>query len=763
VTYPMLEAALAYARRGLPVFPLWPGKKIPRIGERDGGRGFHDATLDEAQIREWWTRWPDANIGVAVPAHLIVLDVDPRKGGDVTWKELAGDRTVDTLTSFSGRGDGGFHLYLLRPEGDIKGNPGPGVDIKVGGAGYVVAPPSIHPDSGKPYTWGEAGPDAEFQAPPDWLTAWIVRPEAPAAPVNAVPPRPAGGGFEAEDDGPAGDYNRKTTWHEILPADGWTIARVIGEEVRWVRPGKNARDGISATTGHQGRDCLKVFTSSVPGLEPDEAYSRFGYYAAIHHGGDRSAAARELRRLGYGGASEPFDPVGWITEPARQKLAETAGEDPEAPAPDSHGWETVDLGGVLDEGYEPPKPELLRRTDGKALLYRGRINGLFGESGGGKSFISQRAIVEVIAAHGNVLVIDLEDHVGSYIARLMAMGLTRQAIRGHLRYISPELALGPQAGVYLAELVTDFKPELVVIDSTGEALSIQGVRPNEDDEVARWFRTLPRAIANLGPAVLTLDHVPKSDDAPKNYAIGSQRKRAAIDGALYRVEVGVAPVKGKTGRLKLICAKDRAGNWQHGTQVAEVTIADTADGTQLTLSEPSDPNRPTTLMIKVSEFLDRTGRVASRRQIDQNVSGKREYVARAIDALIGEGYCREKQREGKGGGVDIELVRPFNDPVDFSWIDGSASSAPTASHAIERGSLTPAEPFCVFCVPQSIGHGTRDTEGVGQGASGAPFEPPNRVPTENAVSAPDDEGGESPAEHYVALPPEPERTVDGLF
>src|SRR5258708_4431274 len=55
-----LEYALAYARVGFAVFPCRPRGKEPITKH-----GFKDATRDEAQIRKWWTRWPDANIGIA--------------------------------------------------------------------------------------------------------------------------------------------------------------------------------------------------------------------------------------------------------------------------------------------------------------------------------------------------------------------------------------------------------------------------------------------------------------------------------------------------------------------------------------------------------------------------------------------------------------------------------------------------------------------------------------------------------------------------
>ena len=63
----LLEAALAYACADLAVFPLRPRSKAPLISNDDGGRGFHDATTDPAQIRQWWTNAPNANIGIRPP------------------------------------------------------------------------------------------------------------------------------------------------------------------------------------------------------------------------------------------------------------------------------------------------------------------------------------------------------------------------------------------------------------------------------------------------------------------------------------------------------------------------------------------------------------------------------------------------------------------------------------------------------------------------------------------------------------------------
>jgi Bifunctional DNA primase/polymerase, N-terminal len=74
---PMLKAALAYAQRGFAVFPCKPRGKAPLVKH-----GLNAATRDETRIRKWWTRWPDANVGIATGAasRLLVVDIDSLEG-----------------------------------------------------------------------------------------------------------------------------------------------------------------------------------------------------------------------------------------------------------------------------------------------------------------------------------------------------------------------------------------------------------------------------------------------------------------------------------------------------------------------------------------------------------------------------------------------------------------------------------------------------------------------------------------------------------
>src|SRR5215470_19879266 len=76
-----LDAALDYARQGIPVFPTNPLDKKPLTSS-----GFRDATTDEAQIRAWWAKWPNAMLaaptGAASGMWVVDLDLDASKGVD---------------------------------------------------------------------------------------------------------------------------------------------------------------------------------------------------------------------------------------------------------------------------------------------------------------------------------------------------------------------------------------------------------------------------------------------------------------------------------------------------------------------------------------------------------------------------------------------------------------------------------------------------------------------------------------------------------
>jgi hypothetical protein len=171
---PLGLSAIAYvARLRWPVFPLKPSSKVPHGALVP--RGVLEATLDASQVKEWWKRAPDANVGLACGFGFFVLDVDPRNGGDDTLGEL--QRTHGPLpdTVMGLTGGGGLHYLFATTEGKLKGSAGEGLDVK-GPGGYIVAPPSIHPDGGV-YRW-DAGLhplETPVAAAPSWLLHLLVK------------------------------------------------------------------------------------------------------------------------------------------------------------------------------------------------------------------------------------------------------------------------------------------------------------------------------------------------------------------------------------------------------------------------------------------------------------------------------------------------------------------------------------------------------------------------------------------------------------
>ena len=174
------DAALGYASRGIPVLPLhYPlphrNDLQPLGGDqqpvdsgcscRDPGcgqpakhplgplvsHGVKDASCNRARILAWWTRYPQANIGLATGHRFDVLDVDGPEG-EQAIRILAATHGLHSAGPLVRTGGGGWHYYLASTG---LGNARPAglehVDWR-GRGGYVVAPPSRHA-SGHPYQW----------------------------------------------------------------------------------------------------------------------------------------------------------------------------------------------------------------------------------------------------------------------------------------------------------------------------------------------------------------------------------------------------------------------------------------------------------------------------------------------------------------------------------------------------------------------------------------------------------------------------------
>jgi replicative DNA helicase len=138
-TNKMLEQALVYINRAS-VIPVGRDKK-PLVSWKE----FQTRKATKEEITDWWTKYPEANIGFITGKISNIAVVDVEKGGSVEYLP----KTVIAKT-----GGGGWHYYYEYVDGiENKARIRPLTDIR-GEGGYVVAPPSIH-QSGEKYEWIE--------------------------------------------------------------------------------------------------------------------------------------------------------------------------------------------------------------------------------------------------------------------------------------------------------------------------------------------------------------------------------------------------------------------------------------------------------------------------------------------------------------------------------------------------------------------------------------------------------------------------------
>ena len=149
----MDETIHDYLSRGWSIIPIRPGDKRPLVRWEE----FQHRRPSEDEARGWLRAWPEAGIGIVTGgiSGLVVLDVDPRHGGEASLERLEREHGPLPVTLESRTGSGGRHLYFAHPGGLVRNKVAlaTGIDLR-GDGGYVVAPPSVHA-SGRRYAWVE--------------------------------------------------------------------------------------------------------------------------------------------------------------------------------------------------------------------------------------------------------------------------------------------------------------------------------------------------------------------------------------------------------------------------------------------------------------------------------------------------------------------------------------------------------------------------------------------------------------------------------
>jgi hypothetical protein len=285
----LLDAALGYAARGIPAYPAhWPrpipggtslacscsrGSACGRPAKHPLVRhGIHDATTSPAQLERWWSRWPQANLGLATGVVFDALDVDGL-AGLAALRQFARAANLRLTGPLVATGGGGWH-HWFRPTG-LGNRPPRGlerVDWR-GRGGAVLAPPSRHA-SGGTYRWLRDLDQASL-------------PEAPSALRILLDPNPRTTTGSARTAGPAAPghpYGR----------------RVLAAELAALR---------RATPGHRNhtlnRCAFKVYRYVASGVLDDEDVTAAFTITGLAIGLDRAEVGRTLASARTAGLANP--------------------------------------------------------------------------------------------------------------------------------------------------------------------------------------------------------------------------------------------------------------------------------------------------------------------------------------------------------------------------------------------------------------------------------------------------------------------------
>lgn len=472
------ETALALAARGFDVFPIKEGAKRPPL-VRDWPRL---ANSRAEVVADWWQMWPQANIGIHCDG-LVVLDVDPKKGGDATLERLDMIHGLpDTLVSRTP--SGGRHLFYRLPDGH-PGVPngvsvlGAGLDVR-SRAGYVVAPGSQIGNAR--YQFENDLPIADA---PEWLVQKLgvsAKREQPAK-VN-VPP--------AEDE-------------------------VLERAREWLRQWPGAVEGQNGDT-HTYQTACRLRDFGVSEAQAAELLTTWNTICSPPWSPQELAI--KVRNAYHYGQNEPG------SAPLATADAFTAvPAEPAAARPKARLTRLADFATAAAKG-----PGYLV----KGLLQRRSYAELFGAPGQGKTFVALDLAYHVAAGRpwmgrkvhaGPALYLAFEGQ-GGFAKRAQALRQMYGEADVPL-YIAGggfnlrEMQGRRELGELLAELPT--KPALIVIDTFAHALC--GGDENSAQDVSAFNAGVQALIEATGACIMVIHH------SGKDKARGA-RGSSALQGAL---------------------------------------------------------------------------------------------------------------------------------------------------------------------------------------------------------------------------------------
>lgn len=545
-----LEAALAYAELGLPVFPVHgvyaePGESLQctcgRTGCKDSGKhprtanGLTDATTDRVQIERWWSRWPDANIAIRTDGLCVVdQDVAEGKHGRESWAKLIATHGDVPATLRVRTGSGGEHIYL---RGDVKCSTnakrfGGDVDIR-GRGGYVIAPPSRH-KSGECYELISVGDTAPIADAPAWLVA-LANGETPTPSASGDVRAQLAGLNEAK---PSSSVEQKLARLRDLPRDGGRLD-CITETARHLA-GDMKRRGVAD----------EITRQSVRALVGEALATRDARLSVADPEYPGEKRRKDNERL-----------VEWAISKA---IAEDGAEEPE-PAQGEARAGSVRLPyfeGDADEWLaEQPEPQWVCE---ELQLMVGRPNLLAGDPSAGKTWLAQH--IEMCVTHGLPI-------LGKFAVRQGAVGhinYDQSRFVTMRRYADLAAALGrPARGIRVLSstdtpldakgaesALESFMSGLILCTIDSLRTAFPSLEENSSDS-AQALVMLRRVSERTGCAVLLLHHLSKSagdGEGTERRLIDRVRGSTAIVGAAGAI-LGLSSGKDQKAAKTLSCER----------------------------------------------------------------------------------------------------------------------------------------------------------------------------------------------------------------
>ena len=572
------EIAQEWAQAGFAVFPVDPRNKRPHsmLKAAKGDGGFKLATSDIDQINKWWQKAPSALVGVVPGSNgCVVLDLDGPASRKKFWTELAVPNDFDlystAVINTSGKG-GGQHIWLDRrllagSAGNVALNSGLDGEQR-GDNGYVIAAGCAHPNGGHYEYVNDTRELAE-------VAAWM--------PVEIG---------ETHDRPSIADVAQDQIEQFLIEHNSETQSSFTEREIdKLVDQVLSASQGSRRSEAHraagrllelaQTRDTklaesldriVDAYVAVMKANPPKRSDPRFGATEAKlveNVSADFSKTLNEFIavRIKENGQAT----LSQVAEVASDEKAEHEAE-PQSAAEASSAAESsgsrVDLHAVIKKGLDPIRTELLIRTDGERLLYRGRTHSFNGQPEAGKSWVALYAVKQSIdealyrERRGNALsegvvavVIDYEDTAQAFLRRLAMLGVEPSHTARLVAYYRPQ---GPLKGDEIKSMLSDLKTsDVVVIDSVNEAMTASGLDPNDNKQVVEFRQLSVNPIREQTDAALVLiDHEGRRKDGS---ALGGIMKRAGIMGAEFLVRAIEQPAPGHRGVLAIYVTKDREG------------------------------------------------------------------------------------------------------------------------------------------------------------------------------------------------------------